>query len=159
MPATSSGRAGQLFIPSLSLAAAAVALLVSATPARAQTAWAAANTGRLYRNNGGASWTNGNSIVTNAGTEYGIDFINAQIGWTVGIGTAGPVILKSTNGGVAWTTQLTGGTNISYYDVDFINNFNGWVVGDTGKILATREDLIGPALSKTLDKVLAERKH
>jgi thiol-disulfide isomerase/thioredoxin len=32
------------------------------------------------------------------------------------------------------------------------------VDGATGKILATREDLIGPALSKTLDKFLAQRK-
>jgi thiol-disulfide isomerase/thioredoxin len=31
--------------------------------------------------------------------------------------------------------------------------------GDTGKILATREDLLGPALNKTLDKFLAARKH
>lgn len=118
------------------LAAAALMLLVSAKPAQAQKAWAAANSARLYRNNGGASWTNGNSIVTNAGDEYGIDFINSQIGWSVGFGTSGPVILKSTNGGVSWSTQLTGGSS-TYNDVDFINNFNGWVVGDAGKIITT----------------------
>jgi peroxiredoxin len=32
------------------------------------------------------------------------------------------------------------------------------VDGDTGKILATRNDLLGPALSKTIEKALADKK-
>lgn len=55
------------------------------------------------------------------------------IGWVAG---NGGTILKTTNGGSAWTLQSSG-TTANLRDVHFVDANRGWAVGDGGVILTT----------------------
>jgi photosystem II stability/assembly factor-like uncharacterized protein len=59
-------------------------------------------------------------------------FITPQIGWY----TNENEIYYSTDGGYSWTLQNSG-TNSSLYDIFFLDNNNGWAVGENGTILHT----------------------
>jgi len=62
-----------------------------------------------------------------------VDFVSATIGWAVGEhGT----ILNTTNGGIKWTLQLSGGIKF-LEDVSFTDTNNGTIVGVAGTILRT----------------------
>jgi photosystem II stability/assembly factor-like uncharacterized protein len=63
----------------------------------------------------------------------GVDFVNADRGWTVG---SGGTILTTTDGGDTWTPQVSGTTNV-LYDVVFVDADRGWAVGINGTILTT----------------------
>ncbi|MGH9768975.1 MAG: YCF48-related protein [Blastocatellia bacterium] len=60
---------------------------------------------------------------------------NSWNGWVVG---NNGTILKTTNGGDAWTAQ-TSGTAANLRDVYFVDANHGWAVGDSGVILTTSD--------------------
>jgi photosystem II stability/assembly factor-like uncharacterized protein len=78
-------------------------------------------------------WTKQNSGMTTLQTLLDVHFIDANTGWVVGYGGT---ILKTTNGGVTWTPQVSG-TTAKLNAVDFYDANHGWVVGDGGIIRAT----------------------
>ncbi len=64
-----------------------------------------------------------------------VDFVNENIGWAVGnLG----LISKTTNGGINWTTQISGTSN-TLNSVYFIELNVGWTVGYQGIILKTTD--------------------
>ena len=81
----------------------------------------------LYKTtNGGISWEQQAQPV------YNFQFITSQIGWY----TVYNQIYYSTDGGDSWTLQNSS-TNNNLKDIFFIDNNNGWVVGQNGIILHT----------------------
>src|SRR5687767_6208387 len=62
---------------------------------------------------------------------YGIHFISPDTGFAVG-GEVGmdAVILKTTNGGQAWTNVYTGVQNEKIKNITFINKTKGFAVGE-----------------------------
>ena len=94
----------------------------------------------LKTTDGGLSWEKLTAKYTDA-TLYSVDFVNAEIGWTVG--TYG-TIMKTNNGGETWFRQTSGleannGLDSWLRDVQFVDLNNGWVVGDGGTILKTTD--------------------
>src|SRR5712691_8388763 len=93
------------------------------------TGWAVGNV-MLYTTDGGGSWHQGNSFPA---TNYGVDFIDAQSGWAVGIGG---VVYTTTDGGHNWSGKVTP-TSDNLKDVDFVDASSGWAVGGNGAIIRT----------------------
>ncbi|MCX6163292.1 MAG: YCF48-related protein [Ignavibacteriae bacterium] len=117
-----------------------------------------AGNGILYKTtNGGLNWTVG--ISNPAMYLYSVHFPAGSLttGYTVGMGTPSPPILKSTdsgnnstgwaagwmgtimrtsNGGTNWSDQISGTSN-SLRSIYFVNSLTGWTVGDLGTILKT----------------------
>ena len=86
----------------------------------------------LRTTNGGSTWiplsidANGESLVA-------ISFVNTMRGWVVG---SGGTIMRTDNGGAAWTAQNSGVT-VTLVDVFFLNTDKGWIVGESGTVLHT----------------------
>lgn len=76
----------------------------------------------LKTKNGGNDW----AITSFEDGLYAIDFVNASIGWTV---TDKGRVLKTIDGGETFTVQKTGLSIGRFWDVQFINENIGWVVG------------------------------
>ena len=93
--------------------------------------------GALNRtSDGGATW----QPSTHAADGYfgsldALQFIDAATGWTAG--STGE-ILKTTNGGVSWSPQVSG-TTADLRHMHFINADDGWAVGDQGVIVHTTD--------------------
>lgn len=94
---------------------------------------------------GGANWASSfyPPFEFGTGTLRSIFFCNTVIGWAVGDLTdtirSGPLILKTTDGGISWdlnflSSQLGGDT---FRDVWFTNVDTGWVISNQGRILRT----------------------
>ena len=62
-----------------------------------------------------------------------VEFINSTTGWIVG---EDGIILKTTNGGIIWTSQASG-TSSWLFGISFIDENNGWAVGGDGLIIRT----------------------
>ena len=92
----------------------------------ANTGWIDSNF-KLYKtSDGGINWqVQGSSI-------YDFYFINENIGWYI----SGNQINKTTDGGQTWSPQNSG-TNNTLYTINFVDQNNGWVSGDSGTILHT----------------------
>ncbi len=118
------------FVPSTVIRAGSGVLLlllvlVAATPAHALS----------Y---GASVWT-----PLNSGTSqhlHGVEFVDPNTGWVVG--NEG-MILKTTDGGVRWTPQVSGVNNTYLSRVRFVNASTGWVVGGSGTILKTANGGVG----------------
>jgi photosystem II stability/assembly factor-like uncharacterized protein len=81
----------------------------------------------LYKTtNGGVSW------LQQAQPVFNFQFITSQIGWY----TVNNQIYSSTNGGDTWIFQNSN-TNNTLNDIFFIDNNNGWAVGQNGTVLHT----------------------
>lgn len=63
-------------------------------------------------------------------------FPTETIGWAVGFGGGGGLVLRSDNGGSTWIGQPTSAAG-SLNEVFFVNPTSGWAVGDNGTILRT----------------------
>ena len=113
----------------LALLAAVLMMLVIAAPA---------SPAGMVTGDGTWQWTNpypqGNPMKS-------ISFVDANTGWAAGVGGA---ILKTSDGGVSWTSQtpsssclgvVTSGCNLN--SVSFIDANNGLAVGDYGTIWKT----------------------
>lgn len=94
---------------------------------------------------------------TPAGTLFGVHFIDAKEGWTVG---DEGLILHSIDGGKTWEEQ-TSGTKASLRGVTFLDESTGWIVGreekpygggSVGVVLFTRDG--GITWQRLLDNAL-----
>lgn len=82
--------------------------------------------GLMFQSSGGGQPSNGIQMLY---------LNNNWSGWVVG---NNGTILKTINGGEAWTAQPSG-TTANLRDVHFVNANRGWVVGDGGVILTTTD--------------------
>ncbi len=106
--------------------------------------WAVGNAGVvLHTANGGATWQGQDPGVgqqlnaVQASTVAGVTYV-----WAVGnrpANTQPGVIRASTDGGLTWTGQ-TSPVNQSLNAVDFVDNANGWAVGNAATIVHTPND-------------------
>lgn len=62
-----------------------------------------------------------------------IKFLDLSIGWAAG---ESGTILKTTDGGMTWTTQISG-TSSTLRNIFFLDANHGWACGDEGTIIAT----------------------
>ena len=62
-----------------------------------------------------------------------VHFVDNQTGWIVG---QGGKVLKTADGGLTWTAQNGGSSQLT--DVYFIDSLHGWICGDEGTVLVTR---------------------
>jgi photosystem II stability/assembly factor-like uncharacterized protein len=118
--------------------------------------------GKIYKTtDGGDSWQYQFEMTQGSGGRPGkislsIFFLNSNLGWAVGGGgwldtlTAETgmyrIIFNTMNGGANWDIQLydsiKGNNQLDYYallDARFIDNNNGWAVGEGGNILHTND--------------------
>lgn len=85
---------------------------------------------------GGSTWTK-QPLPADASLLQGIQFINAQVGWAVGVRYIGDdpwpehraVVYHTTDGGQTWFEQYTPDIEVSLTDVDFADSEHGWAVG------------------------------
>ncbi len=92
--------------------------------------YAAGSNGEIIHTpNGGNSWDRQTSGVTN--NLNSVFFVSNSLGWAVGgTSTAGPVILKTDNGGLEWLPQPTDSiTNNILTAGHFTSDMMGWVCG------------------------------
>ena len=66
---------------------------------------------------------------------YSVHLADNNTGWAVG---EGGTILKTTDGGIDWNSQISGATE-RLLSVHFTNNNTGWIVGWSGTILKTTD--------------------
>jgi len=100
----------------------------------------------LKTTDGGTNW-----IESPSGTDYSLngvyftDLLNATAvgdrGWYEpgGVHHIEGVILRSTDGGLSWSTYLSG-LSARLYDVSFFNSSTGIAIGEDGKILRTTDN-------------------
>ena len=99
----------------------------------------------LNTTNGGSIWNEifgmGVGGILNSVHSIKPDLVWAVGGLTTGSGrffTSSGVIMKSSNGGITWTSQSSGTTNY-LYSVKFMDANTGWTVGEGGIILKTTD--------------------
>jgi photosystem II stability/assembly factor-like uncharacterized protein len=105
-----------------------------------QTGWAVGYAGRIVNTtDGGNSWnfqTSGTQLYI-----WDVFFLNADIGWTaggeVGIFDRFREILYTTDGGNSWTTQLSENNKDPLKSIFFVDENNGFAVGEGSTILHT----------------------
>lgn len=101
--------------------------------------WAAGDSGTIINTtNGGLSWGNQNSGITN----YNIDdifFLNRRLGWAVSNDYFfnGTFMLKTTNGGINWSTSRFPDTSVVIGTVLFTDSLSGYASGFSGKVFRT----------------------
>lgn len=112
-----------------------------------QTGWYVGQQNLILKTgNGGSSWTKLNSGLSLLPNQYvhfkNLYFTDSNNGWVVGYsgstsgGNVQGVILKTTNGGMDWTSQIFGNSLLS---VTFTSSQKGWVVGNGGLIFVTTD--------------------
>ena len=140
------------------------------------TSTAEKNAGYIYQTtDGGVTWTE--QFAAEAAL-FSVHFIDNQIGWVVGDRRS---VFTTSNGGETWQF-VTDGSNqrhkttygqpeylgneplhtFTLYDVEFIDDQNGWIVGDLGVILHTssggkgkwKHQRGGPRFHNSADAVL-----
>jgi len=82
---------------------------------------------------GGINWTE-LEIQNYLGSIYNIDFINENIGYSVGGTSSNSSVFKTTDGGATWVSESTG-TSEMLRSSYFFNGTTGIAVGDDGKII------------------------
>lgn len=90
----------------------------------------------LKTTNAGLNWFTAYQLISLPGSEMEItsqSFINSGTGWFTG---RDGIILKTTNGGVNFSSQITS-PNFRKNSIYFINFQNGWSAGDSGRIAFT----------------------
>ena len=98
--------------------------------------WASLYSGAnlLHTTNGGISWNLKPTGHTYQPEE--IFFIYSAIGWVIGH-TSSPLtakIIKTTDSGFTWQDVSPQNTYDWLYDIDFISEQTGWIVGEHGKV-------------------------
>jgi photosystem II stability/assembly factor-like uncharacterized protein len=111
--------------------------------------WASGSNGViLHTTDGGNTWIEQEHSFTNGGYIFsGLYFLDANNGWAVGgkpisfPSSAKRVILKTTDGGDTWVTNLFETSTMPLKKVYFTDANNGWVVGEydqySGHVLHT----------------------
>ena len=106
----------------------------------------------LRTSDGGLSWT---AVDTTVSRSSFIDFVDAQRGWRV-LGdqqTDLDYLQRTSNGGATWQTVLVTSNYFvpDYSVVDFLNASEGWVAGEQGLVLYTKDggdDLVADHLCR-----------
>lgn len=130
--------------------------------------WVVGNSDVLMKStDGGETWIQ--QTITNAGNLYWVQFINENIGWArgnslfytdnggntwseipasfgvvhfvnnnIGYGVEASIAYKTTNGGLSWN-MVTQPSSELMNDIYFVNEMNGWAVGNNGAIIATTD--------------------
>jgi photosystem II stability/assembly factor-like uncharacterized protein len=97
----------------------------------------------IQTTDGGETW-----IPRNPGSSAelsGVDFVDENHGWAVGsMSPEGATILRTTDGGAAWTTQTVHSSVTSLKDIRFFDANHGWAVGGGGTILRYNPNLSAP---------------
>lgn len=83
--------------------------------------------------NGGQTWTTNSLSNPNLYGYYDVCFVNSQVGWICG--SQGKII-KSTDGGLTFTTQTTNVTKF-IWDLYFLDTQRGFACGEGGTLLRT----------------------
>lgn len=101
--------------------------------------WAVGRSGLIFiTEDGGNSWKIQGPNLCDL---HSLFFINENIGWAAGIGNAGQpgdIILKTTDGGKIWETQLfNNGSYSSIKSMYFFNENIGWAAGDGAVFVTT----------------------
>ena len=99
------------------------------------TLWGVGNYGIIVRStDGGATWEDRSKPEYGTITFRRCFFEDAHSGWVAGLA----VVLFTTDGGESWTEQVQR-TGVRFFGIDFANQNQGWVVGDSGIILHTTD--------------------
>jgi photosystem II stability/assembly factor-like uncharacterized protein len=105
--------------------------------------WAAGSSGKIAHTvDGGETWT-----LQDSGTTYnfyGLHMIDPLTGWVVGgreadFSPARRIILKTTDGGNTWNTQLVESYLNPFKDVYFVDMNHGWAVGEFSEVVRTTD--------------------
>ncbi|MDY0081888.1 MAG: YCF48-related protein [Ignavibacteriaceae bacterium] len=98
------------------------------------TGWAVGRRGLIcLKENNSSDWSQLFSGLWH--TIYSIHFDNKNVGWAAGFRHGNPgskLILKTTNGGKIWKTQIDASDAVPYIYIFFINELIGWVVRGLG---------------------------
>lgn len=93
--------------------------------------WAAGDSGLiLHSSNGGSNWEIQEAEIFN--NILDIFFLNNNLGWAVAIKfdePSGSYLLKTTNGGENWNSQLFDSNNVYFFTVNFLDSLNGFLAG------------------------------
>ncbi|MGB9665403.1 MAG: WD40/YVTN/BNR-like repeat-containing protein, partial [Ignavibacteria bacterium] len=95
----------------------------------------------LFTSDGGINWIFQNSNVNTS--IHDIFFLDSLHGWALTWhrnqhGPIGTTFLKTTNGGLTWLTEVYGKDFTFIYSIIFNDLMNGWICGEPGVILRTR---------------------
>lgn len=100
--------------------------------------WVIGKNGKVFNtSNGGTTW----NVVTNTGlttnhNSKSLFFLNSNVGWIgskLNGSTDNAIILKTTDGGLNWTSQSTPAMNP--FSISFWDENNGWFTSDDNKIV------------------------
>jgi photosystem II stability/assembly factor-like uncharacterized protein len=110
----------------------------------ASKAWAVSLEANVRTLDGGATWQSFSLPGTLRYDPQGVDFVNANVGYIVGIdiGAAGgnkAVVLKTKNGGTTWTVKKRFAGFDLLAGVCFVSTQKGWVAGRGGRIFKTTD--------------------
>lgn len=104
--------------------------------------WVAGDSGViLFTSDGGNNWNLQNSTVNTS--IHDIFFLDSLHGWALTWhrnqhGPIGTTFLKTTNGGETWISEVYGKDFTFIYSIVFNDLMNGWICGEPGVILKTR---------------------
>jgi photosystem II stability/assembly factor-like uncharacterized protein len=112
-----------------------------------QTGWYVGQQNTILKTgNGGSSWTKLNSGISLLPNQYvhykNLFFNDSNNGWVVGYigstsgGDLQGVVLKTTNGGLSWSSQIFG---TGLFSISFTSSQKGWIVGGQGSIYVTAD--------------------
>jgi photosystem II stability/assembly factor-like uncharacterized protein len=97
--------------------------------------------GKVWRTtDGGAHWTQSgyfSGYEQGGHGKYGVDFVNRNVGYIVGMEVLSGSVHKTTNGGSTWTKMPLDDDYPVFNAVDFVNTSEGWIVGESGFIAHT----------------------
>jgi photosystem II stability/assembly factor-like uncharacterized protein len=93
----------------------------------------------LVTTDGGANWAP--QLQQNTRAMNALYFVDAMHGWTVGLstGSGNGRLYNTSDGGATWTAQTPPGNQPAFYDVQFIDRWTGYVVGDNGVFMNTSD--------------------
>jgi photosystem II stability/assembly factor-like uncharacterized protein len=106
----------------------------------ANRGWVVGHNLLLRTSDGGLNWV---AVDTTVARSSFIDFVDAQRGWRVlsDLQTDYDYVQRSGDGGATWQTVLATSTYFvpDYNVVDFVSASEGWVAGEQGLVLYTRD--------------------
>ncbi|MDT3695993.1 MAG: YCF48-related protein [Ignavibacterium sp.] len=91
----------------------------------------------LFTTNAGENWN-----IVSTGYSFNpakICFINLDVGWVIGYSSNAARIIKTTDGAQSWIDVSPQNLPDLLYDIDFINEQTGYVVGEHGIVIKTTD--------------------
>ena len=102
--------------------------------------WAVGDSGKIvHTSDGGDTWN-----IQPSGIDFFIEevfFLNKRLGWAIAndFFFYGTTILKTTNGGVNWSSSRYPDTTFVLYTINFLDSLNGYLAGYHGVLLKTSD--------------------